>query len=293
MAADGERSRHEDARDGTAGAALSRRLLLIAVALGLTGAALLLLYLRRFEQEVSGGSRVQLLTVIKPVERGALLTDDMLSVTEVPLAYVEQRAVKAAERSKVVGIRTDNALEAQDTLLWTDLAISSDDRDLSSLVRPGKRAITVRASEAGSDPAGNGLLRPGDYVDVIVTLRSELGEGAPSAVVLLQRVLVLAVGSKTQPQGFGDKEPTTHGGYAQERELTLSLKVEEAQLLSLARERGTLSVALRGPTDSKVIEGIADMPLSSLYDKAARETAQRRRSDAQGPTPIRIAQGGP
>ncbi len=292
MTGDGEQSKRADGREGTAGAALSRKLLLIAVALGLTGAGLLMLYLQRFEREVSGGMRVQLLTVIKPAERGALLTDDMLGVSEVPLAYVEQRAVKAADRAKVVGIRADNALEAQDTLMWTDLAISSDDRDLSSLVQPGKRAITVRASEAGSDPAGNGLLRPGDYVDVIVTLRSELGEGAPSAIVLLQRVLVLAVGSKTQPQGFSDKTDDDRG-VAQERELTLSLKVEEAQLLSLARERGTLSVALRGPTDSKVIEGIADMPLSSLYDKTARETVQRRRVDAQGPTPIRIAQGEP
>jgi pilus assembly protein CpaB len=293
MTLDDEQTKRSDGREGTAGAALSRRLLLIAVALGVIGAGLLMLYLKRFEQEVSGGSRVQLLTVIKPVERGALLTEDMLSISEVPLAYVEQRAVKAGDRAKVVGIRTDNALEAQDTLMWTDLAISSDDRDLSSLVQPGKRAITVRASEAGSDPAGNGLLRPGDYVDVIVTLRSELGEGAPSAIVLLQRVLVLAVGSKTQPQGFGDKTEENRG-YAQEREITLSLKMEEAQLLSLARERGTLSVALRGPTDSKVTEGIADMPLSSLYDKTARETVQRRRSSSgHGPTPIRIAQGEP
>ncbi len=268
--------------------ALSRKLLLVSLALGLTGAGLLFLYLHRFEKEVSGGDRVQLLSVVKPLESGELVTDDVLSVIEVPRAYVEQRAVRAQDRSKVVGIRTDNALDPQDTLQWTDLAISSDDRDLSSLVQPGKRAITVRASEAGSDPAGNGLLRPGDYVDVIVTLRDEQGHGAPSAVVLLQRILVLAVGSQTQAQGFAEGESK---GFGQERELTLSLKVEEAQLLSLARERGTLSVALRGPGDSKVIEGIADMPVSSLYDKAARETVQHRRHESNGP--IRLTQGEP
>jgi pilus assembly protein CpaB len=275
--------------DGAAQGALSRKLLLVSVALGLSGAGLLFLYLHRFEKEVSGGDRVQLLTVIQPLESGALVTDDALSVIEVPRAYVEQRAVRASDRSKVVGIRTDNALEPQDTLQWTDLAISSDDRDLSSLVQPGKRAITVRASEAGSDPAGNGLLRPGDYVDVIVTLRDEQEHSAPAAVVLLQRVLVLAVGSKTQPQGFSDG--SSRDAWGQERELTLSLKVEEAQLLSLARERGTLSVALRGPSDSKVIEGIADMPVSSLYDKTARETVQRHRHEPQGP--IRLTQGEP
>jgi pilus assembly protein CpaB len=282
------KSGHRPTADAQGGAELSRKLLLIALGLGVAGAGLLMLYLHRFEEEASGGARVPLLAVIKPVERGALLTDEALSVVEVPLAYVEQRAVKASDRSKVIGIRTAHAMDPQDTLLWTDLAIHSERRDLSSLVQPGKRAVSVRASEAGSDPAGNGLLRPGDYVDVIVTLRNESANEAPAAVLLLQRVLVLAVGSETRPQAFSEQQ---EGAGDSERELTLSLKVEEAQLLSLARERGTLSVALRGPGDSKVIEGVADMPVSSLYDKTARETVQRHRSAPQGP--VRLTQSEP
>jgi pilus assembly protein CpaB len=277
-------------RESQAGA-LSRRLLAVASALGLLGGGLLMLYLNRFEQEVSGGRRVQVLSVVQPIERGALVTADALAVSEVPIAYVEQRAVRASEKSKIVGIRTAHSLDAQDTLLWSDLAISSESRDLSSLVVPGKRAVTVRASEAGSDPAGSGLLRPGDYVDVLVTLRDEsMDNKGSSAVVLLQRVLVLAVGSKTEPQGFA--EARNERNHAQrERELTLSLKTEEVQLLSLARERGTLSVALRGPNDTKIIEGVADMPASMLYDKKSRESVQRARTDNQAP--IRLTQSAP
>jgi pilus assembly protein CpaB len=248
----------------------SRRALVLAIVLGLIGAALLMLYLRRFEEEVSGGGRVPLLSALQPIPRGTLITAEMLTVSSVPRAYAEQRAVRAADREKVVGVRAANALGVQDTLLWSDLALSSEDRDLSTLVQPGKRAVTVRASEAGSDPAGNGLLRPGDYVDVIVTLHSETGPS--SAVVLLQRVLVLAVGSQTEP--FAAEAGRALRGV--ERELTLSLKIEEAQLLSLARERGTLSVALRSPSDAKVIENLADLPLSSLYDKNVREAVQRK-----------------
>jgi pilus assembly protein CpaB len=272
----------------SAGGTLSRKLLALSVVLGITGAGLLGLYLHHFEKEVSGGMRVPLLSVTEPIKAGTLINDAMLSVVEVPRAYAEQRAVRATDRQKVVGIRADNDLDPQDTLLWTDLAISADDRELASLVQPGKRAITVRASEAGSDPAGNGLLRPGDYVDVIVTLRDGSSESKASAIVLLQRILVLAVGSKTQPQAFSDRQAPS-GGLRQEREITMSLKVEEAQLLSLARDRGTLSVALRGPSDTKVIDSIADMPMSSLYDKDARETVQRRKSDVSS-APIRITQ---
>jgi pilus assembly protein CpaB len=246
--------------------------------------------LNRFEQEVSGGRRVQVLSVVQPIERGALVTAEALAVSEVPIAYVEQRAVRAPDRSKVVGIRAAHALDPQDTLLWTDLAISSESRDLSSLVQPGKRAVTVRAGEAGSDPAGSGLLRPGDYVDVLVTLRDEGTDKGTSAVVLLQRVLVLAVGSKTEPQGFAELRDQ-RVGQVRERELTLSLKTEEVQLLSLARERGTLSVALRDPGDTKIVEGIADMPLSVLYDKKSRETVQHRRAEPH--VPVRLTQGEP
>jgi len=254
----------------------SRRALLLSAAFGLLGALLLLLYLRRFEEEVSGGGRIALVTVRKPIARGALITSDLLSTSAVPRAYVEQRAVRSSEREKIIGVRAGNALKPQDTLLWSDLSLGNEERELSSLVQPGRRAVTVRASQAGSDPAGNGLVRPGDYVDVIVTLHVN-DSNAGAAVVLLQRVLVLAVGSRTEPHRFGDATPSA---FNVERELTLSLKLEEAQMLSLARERGTLSVALRAPNDNKVIENIADMPVSSLYDRLGREAVQRRATAA-------------
>lgn len=135
------------------------------------------------------------------------------------------------------------------------------------------RAVTVRANEAGSDPAGSGLVRPGDYVDVLVTLKSS-SDGAGQAlgaasVVLLQRVLVLAVGSQTEPQAAAELREARPAGHARERELTLSLKTEEVQLLSLARERGVLSVALRDPTDTQIVEGIPDMSAPSRRSSSA------------------------
>ena len=79
---------------------MSKRALLLALIVATLGLVLMLLYVRRFEQQASGGERVQLLVAIKPIERGAVITDDVLAVREVPLAYVEDRAVKAAERPR-------------------------------------------------------------------------------------------------------------------------------------------------------------------------------------------------
>ncbi|HEX3593725.1 MAG TPA: Flp pilus assembly protein CpaB, partial [Polyangiaceae bacterium] len=173
---------------------------LVALTLALFGTALLVLYMHRFEVEMSGGDRVELLAIVKPIDRGTKITDDMLASRSVPAAYVEDRAVKAIERSKVLGLESSVALGPQQTLMWTDLAITTEDRDLSSLVQPGKRGITVRASAGMDSTQGNALIRPGDYVDVIVTMEGDGTDGArqKSSVVLLQRVLVLAVGQETQ-----------------------------------------------------------------------------------------------
>lgn len=267
----------------------SRRALLGAAILGLVGVALLMLYLRRFEEEVSGGGRVAVLGLVKPIARGELVTDDALTVIEIPLAYVERRAVKQADRQKIIGVRASNALLAQDALLWTDLALSNENRDLASLIQPGKRAVTVHASEAGSDPAGNGLVHPGDYVDVVVTLREVGNDQSLQSVVLLQRVLVLAVGSETRVVGPVDA-PAERSSYGSQRELTLSLKMEEVQLLSLARQRGTLSVALRGPSDSKIVESLPDVSLTSLYDKVMRETVAHT-GERTALMPVRVPSG--
>lgn len=282
-----------DQPDTSIRSAVSRKLLLISTGFGLLGAVLLFLYLHRFEEQMSGGSRVQLLTVMQPIERGALIKEEMLSVFEVPLAYVEQRAVRAADKSKIVGIRAAHAIDVQSTLLWTDLSLSNDSRDLSSLVQPGKRAVSVRASEAGSDPAGNGLLRPGHYVDVFATFReSPLSNSEPVSVVLLQRVLVLAVGSETEPQGMADGK-TQAFQRESERQLTLSLKLEEAQLLALARARGSISVALRSADDNKIIEAIPDMPGTVLMDKSRRQVVQRPRQPAPpADGPLRLTERG-
>jgi pilus assembly protein CpaB len=266
-------------------APMNRRALVIALIAALLGATLLLLYLRRFEQEASGGERIKLLMAIKPIERGTVLTNEMLASREVPLAYVEDRAIKASEKAKVVGLRVGNAVQPQQTLLWTDLAIATDERrDLSSLVQPGNRALSVKAH---GDDKSYALIHPGDYVDVIATMPTAGGSGeGRSAMVLLQKVLVLAVGLETASEQLAEK---TEGPRAnREMLLTLSVNLQEAQLLSLATEKGKLSVALRNPDDQRVVEGIVDMSSTTLTDTKARAEVQNIR---KGPVRLKSVSG--
>jgi pilus assembly protein CpaB len=269
---------------GTSGK-LNRRLLLIAGTLAMFGVLLLWLYVRRFEVESSGGERVHVLTVVSPIARNTVLTDDMLGVREVPISYVESRAVKSAELSKVRGLRTAMDLDPQDTLQWSDLAIAVEDRDLSSLIQPGNRALTIEARQ-------NSMIRPGDYVDVLATFKSRNGQDYSAAtVVLLQRVLVLAVGNELQRQALqgadSSRAPSSHA-----RNLTLSVELDEAQMVALADQNAELSVALRGGSDPGVVDGLPDLTTNNLLDQAARANSKRASRTSSNPLPVRVGTPG-
>ncbi|HTV25980.1 MAG TPA: Flp pilus assembly protein CpaB [Polyangiaceae bacterium] len=227
---------------------MDRRALQIALTCATLATLLLVLYLRRYERELSGGERVAVLALRKSLARGELLSDEALAVREIPMAYLEGRAVRATERSKVLGLPVAAPLEPAQGLLWSDLAIAGQTRDLSSLVQPGKRAVTVLA-RGNFDGRDHALVHPGDYVDVLVTLddgESRRGDRRGSRV-LLQRVLVLAVGEQT----VAGVDPNAHSG---SKPLTLSLDIQQAQKLSLAIDRGVISVVLRNPEDALILE---------------------------------------
>lgn len=263
---------------------MNRRALVLALVVGLLGVFLLVLYQRRFEVEASGGEKIKLLIAVKPIERGKIVTDDMIATREVPQAYVEDRAIKEVEKAKILGLRVGNIVQAQQTLMWTDLITASEERrDLSSLVQPGNRAVSIRTAREESSIA---LIRPGDYVDVIGVMAPQgTTTDQRTAVVLLQRVLVLAAGLETSPEAMDSKEKGLG-----EALLTLSLTVPEAQLLALAAEKGRITVALRNPEDQRTAERLPDINSNSLLDSNQRDNIKGIRRPS-GPT--RIPDGPP
>lgn len=262
---------------------MNRRALLIAVIVGILGVFLLLLYQRRFELEASGGEKVKLLILAKRLDRGKPITDDALATREVPIAYVDDRSIREIDKNKVLGLRVGTTVREQQLLMWSDLATGSDDRkELSSLVLPGYRAVSIRAAR---DDTSVSLLRPGDYVDVIGVLGAAGGE-ARSAVVLLQRVLVLAMGSETSPDALDQRDKNALA----ENLITLSLTLSEAQIIALAAERGRLAVAVRHPDDQQKA-GVTDINFDAILDPKRRGEIRGVRSGVGG-GPVNITGGG-
>jgi pilus assembly protein CpaB len=239
-----------------------RRKLLLGGALAVIGLGLQIAYVRRFEAEASGGPRVQLLAAARTIERGTKITADLLTERSVPQAYVDDRAILASERDSILELRAVSTVAVQQTLVWTDLIATNDDRrDLSSLVQPGNRALPVRVQleEALA------LIRPGDFVDVL-----SVDADARQSSVLLQRVLVLAIGGETS----AEQAAAESSGYRANL-LTLSVSLQEAQLLSLAQSLGGLMVVVRGVSDPRVFDAPPDVDRSALHDTALRQAVQR------------------
>ncbi|MDB4932527.1 MAG: Flp pilus assembly protein RcpC/CpaB [Myxococcaceae bacterium] len=263
---------------------MNTKALIIAIGAAALGLVLLLLYKQRFEAEASGGVPVRVLIAVQDIPLGAALSENMMGYRLIPQAYLEDRFIRYSDVRRIIGVRVSNGLRANQTVMWTDLATASDARrDLSSLVSTGMRAITVRADITNSF---GGLLRPGDRVDVLGTLSRTGGETDRVTIPLLQNVLVLAAGRDTG--GEAQRQTVNGTGGANNpveiSQITLSVSMEEAQLLTYAADRGGsggrhtgLTLVLRNPEDIAILEGVPETNIEDIFEPTRRANVSRRR----------------
>jgi pilus assembly protein CpaB len=226
---------------------VSLKAIAAAVVLALLALVSLGMYTRRLEIEASGGERVSVLLIAKPMKKGTTISEATLSVREVPIAYVDERFVRASDRGKVVGVRLEHDVDTGHVLLWGDVAVSgAEERHLSQLVQPGSRALTLQIPQSYMSIQ---MLRPGDYVDIV----GVLGEASrQSAIVILQKVLVLAVGQETMP----NRDSNTAINSRLEQLLTVSVTLQESQSIALAAQKGPVYAVLRSPDDQSVADKV-------------------------------------
>jgi Flp pilus assembly protein CpaB len=128
---------------------------------------------------------------------------------------------------------------------------------------------------------------------VLATFKSRSGQDyAAATVVLLQRVLVLAVGNEMQRQALQGGNDSSRGPSSGARNLTLSLELDEAQMVALADQNAELSVALRGGSDPGVVDGLPDLTTNNLLDQAARANSKRASRTSSDRLPVRVGTPG-
>lgn len=277
---------------------MKSKAVLAAAGAAIVGLVMLVLYMQRFEAEASGGEAVTVLIATQDIPLGMSLTEAMLAGRELPSAYIEDRHILATEQDRIIGVRVVGGVRAGESILWTDLATTSDtSRDLSGLVRAGMRAITIEADQTSSF---GGLVRAGDRVDVLMTLDRRITGGATSStgdsvervtVPLLQNLLVLAAG---EDMGAPSRSASTSRS-SHISQVTLNATLEQAQLLAFASQRGRLSLIMRNPDDILVLEGLPETTTADIIEVERREAIVRSRPrtpeappPTTGPSPVRL-----
>jgi pilus assembly protein CpaB len=139
-----------------------------------------------------------------------------------------------------------NAIAAQAPVVETALMSG-----LADQIAPGERAVAVKVDETN---AVGSRLRPGNFVDVFVSLKREGGFGMSGSEIarsqarlLLSRVRVLAFGDAT-----ADRDGTTGPTGSAARTAVLAVPTAQVDALTLAEASGRLVLALRSPRDEEV-----------------------------------------
>src|SRR6202048_2338814 len=122
---------------------------------------------------------------------------------------------------------------------------------MAAILPTGMRAIST---EISPETGAGGFILPNDRVDVILSKRDKNpdrnGPDVISSEIILANVRVLAI----------DQAPKEKEGSNSlvGKTVTLEMKPEQSETLALARQSGTLSLALRSITDVNIVESRSD-----------------------------------
>ncbi|WP_207281861.1 Flp pilus assembly protein CpaB [Pseudomonas sp. FW300-N2F2] len=157
------------------------------------------------------------------------------------------------------GATVRQAIKAGTPLTSAVVLHPGDSGFLGAVMRPGMRAISVPTTAVESS---SGLVAAGDKVDVILSLKAEkdqaaIGGGAPfiAAQTILRNVRVLALNNHTlNPTRVRPAEPDSGKKVQAQRDnyydtVTLEVPPVAAERLAVAKEIGSLQLALRSPRE--------------------------------------------
>lgn len=198
---------------------------------------------------------VDVLVAARELQPMSVVGSDAVVIKKVPKSQVPPNAL--LNPVQVVGkVLTDRML-ADQAFTKSCFAREGTGVYLATAVPQGKRAMSITLAD-WSGMAG--LLYPGSLVDVLVsfkTLGNDRGGRTDNELLsttLLQGLQVLAIGSQSiAADEYQDKEAgaLAQRGQVNTRMVTLLVDPKQAEILQLAMQAGSVSLAMRNPLDGE------------------------------------------
>ncbi|WP_456780957.1 Flp pilus assembly protein CpaB [Bradyrhizobium sp. USDA 3315] len=183
---------------------------------------------------------------VRPLPRGTLARDEDFTIRSAAPEKVPAGAILETPDSKagLPGSLVRKFVDAGSPITLQDILRPKDRGFLASVLAPESRAISIKVDE---ESGVSGLIRPGDYVDVVLTQVFEKAEPARRALAetVLRNVRVIAIDQEIAQGGRAISNAV--GKLAQT--VSLELTPEQVKKVTVAKQLGTLSLAVRSAVD--------------------------------------------
>ena len=213
----------------------------------------------------------------RSLPKGTLAREEDFIVRSVPPERVPQGAILETPETKagLPGSLIRRFVEAGSPVTLQDILRPRDRGFLASVLAPDSRAISIKVDE---EAGVSGLIRPGDHVDVVLTQVFEKADTARRALseTVLRNVRVIAIDQEIV-QGA---RPI--GGLAGKQTQTVSLELAQEQVkkITVAKQLGTLSLAVRAAVDQWDKADTGAMSSCDVSPELARQYAIARQRTA-------------
>lgn len=170
-----------------------------------------------------------------PIQAGDIFSEQNLAKKSVPSSGTSTRNVPATEFELLIGGHSKGNLSPGEPILWTDVEEPLDSEKFSQTIPAGRRAFTFEADISSSFA---GLIRPGDFVDLLCE-----GESGKRTLTWIRAIAVISVNRHFSriPTKEESMEVST---------MTVSVTPEEGSFLATAAREGHIHWFLRNPNES-------------------------------------------
>jgi pilus assembly protein CpaB len=242
-----------------------RRVLFLAIFLGVIAAVLTLAYIRsQGVQSVAVVPTTSVVVAARELQSGERITPNMVEVRTLQTTAVGTEVYGKAE--EVVGRTIRYPVAKGEPISAVRLIDPPRVQSLSFQIPQGMRGFTIPINITRSPAA---LLVPGDFVDILAsvpvgTIGQTGGEDDRAVITVLQNIQVLSVARQTVPGGV-PYDQSVRGAQPKEANvqyLTLAVSPEEAQQLTVAMDLSrNLTVSMRafGDTEKRDLPPARDL----------------------------------
>lgn len=235
---------------------------IIYLAVGLVFGIVALIFINQFigEQRTelarlkAAGEIVDVVIAKRDISKETIITNEMIQLEQIKRSQLQPGDLDSLDSA--IGKFADVDILRGQHVNSEMLRALSNLRYLSEGVPQGMRAMTIAVDKIS---AVEGLVKPGDRVDIIGTFNFPTagGQGAPIVVTLFQGVKVLAVNRNISAYRVSERADT----------LTLAMKPEDIKMLTYSLEIGRIRMTLRAPLDTSEDKGYQAVTFEALLDK--------------------------